>query len=229
MLCGLFYEAICFKCCLVLFCSCPFSIAITSLGEERANLSVFRMVVWFTLVWFCLFPLPLCVWDGCGLWLWHALILTIPFWSLNGVKKREGLGTIILLHLYKHIWHILFHKALLMTTNKICNRGRILEMFNWIQFISEAMNYIRYSGRPTRKHVYKHMRTAKAQISLRIRAVWSGPTLSAVRVTGYYIMYPWRANAPMRPCACVQWSESVHFAHARRHYFAWRSPFSQWF
>ena len=62
--CGLFYEAICFKSCLVLFCSCvfspfPFSIAITSLAEERANLSAFRTFVRFALVWFCLFPLPL--------------------------------------------------------------------------------------------------------------------------------------------------------------------------
>ena len=37
----------------------PFSIAIISLGEERANLSAFRTFVRFALVWFCLFPLPL--------------------------------------------------------------------------------------------------------------------------------------------------------------------------
>ena len=43
----------------------PFSIAITSLGEERANLSAFRTFVRFALVWFCLFPLPLG--KGCGL------------------------------------------------------------------------------------------------------------------------------------------------------------------
>ena len=42
----------------------PFSIVITSLGEERANFSAFRMFVQFGLVWFCLFPLPLHVWDG---------------------------------------------------------------------------------------------------------------------------------------------------------------------
>ena len=51
---------------LVLFCSCvfsPFSIAITSLGEDRANLSAFRTFVWFVLVWFCWFPLPLGVWE----------------------------------------------------------------------------------------------------------------------------------------------------------------------
>ena len=42
----------------------PFSIAITSLGEERANLSAFRMFVRFVLVWICRFPLPHGVWEG---------------------------------------------------------------------------------------------------------------------------------------------------------------------
>ena len=42
----------------------PFSTAITSLGEERANLSAFRTFVRFVLVWICQFPLPLGVWEG---------------------------------------------------------------------------------------------------------------------------------------------------------------------
>ena len=42
----------------------PFSIAITSLGEERANLSAFRTFVRFVHVWICRFPLPLGVWEG---------------------------------------------------------------------------------------------------------------------------------------------------------------------
>ena len=65
--CDLFYEAICFKSFLVLFCSClfsPFSIAIISLGEEKANLTAFRTFVRFALVWFRLFPCPLGVWKG---------------------------------------------------------------------------------------------------------------------------------------------------------------------
>ena len=41
-----------------------FSIAITSLGEERANLSAFRTFVRIALVWICRFPLPLWVWEG---------------------------------------------------------------------------------------------------------------------------------------------------------------------
>ena len=51
-------------CYFVLVFFSPFSIAITSLGEERANLSAFRTFVRFVLVWFCLFPLPLDVWEG---------------------------------------------------------------------------------------------------------------------------------------------------------------------
>ena len=42
----------------------PFSIAITSLGEERANLSAFRAFDRFVLIWICRFPLPLGVWEG---------------------------------------------------------------------------------------------------------------------------------------------------------------------
>ena len=51
-------------CYFVLVFFSPFSIAITSLGEERANLCAFRIFVRFVLVWFCRFPLPLGVWKG---------------------------------------------------------------------------------------------------------------------------------------------------------------------
>ena len=48
----------------VLVFFCPFSITITSLREERANLSAFRTFVRLALVWCCRFPLPLGVWEG---------------------------------------------------------------------------------------------------------------------------------------------------------------------
>ena len=48
-------------CYLVLVFFSPFSIAITSLREETDNLNTF---VRFAFVWFCLFPLPLGVWEG---------------------------------------------------------------------------------------------------------------------------------------------------------------------
>ena len=49
-------------------------------------------------------------------------------------------------------------------------------------------------GRAMQKRVFRHMRTAKVQISLRIRVVRSGHSLSTSRV------YKWRANARMRLC-----------------------------
>ena len=60
-------------CCFVFVFFSPFSIAITSLGEERANLSAFRTFVRFVLVWFCLFPLPLGIWERL-----RFVILAIP-------------------------------------------------------------------------------------------------------------------------------------------------------
>ena len=52
--------------CVILFLCffSSFSIAITSLGEERGNLSAFRTFVRFLLVWICRFPLPLGIWEG---------------------------------------------------------------------------------------------------------------------------------------------------------------------
>ena len=47
-------------------------------------------------------------------------------------------------------------------------------------------SFLQYLGRTMRKPVVGHMRTAKAQVSLRIRTVWSGPPLSANRIIGYY-------------------------------------------
>ena len=55
------------RCHFVLVFFSPFSIAITSLGEEKANLSAFRTFVRFVLVSICRFPLLLGSGKGCGL------------------------------------------------------------------------------------------------------------------------------------------------------------------
>ena len=60
--------------CVILFFS-PSSITITSLGEERANRSTFRTFVRFAFVWFCLFPLPLGIWEGL-----RFVIVALPPW-----------------------------------------------------------------------------------------------------------------------------------------------------
>ena len=64
------------------------------------------------------------------------------------------------------------------------------------------------------------MQTAKAQISLRMHAVWAGPSLSAIRIIWHVRMYV-RENVWMILCTCAGWSESAYFAHLRRHVFAW--------
>ena len=51
----------------------PFSIAITSLGKERANLSAFHTFDRFVLVCFYRFPLPRGVWEGL-----RFVIVTFP-------------------------------------------------------------------------------------------------------------------------------------------------------
>ena len=63
-------------CCFVLVFFSPFSIAITSFEEERANLSAFRTCVRFALVWFCLFSLPFGVWEGLRFWTFLLLFCT---------------------------------------------------------------------------------------------------------------------------------------------------------
>ena len=64
----------------------PFSIAITSLWEERANLSAFRMFVRFVLVWICRFSLPLGVWE-----MLRFMIVALPglFSYIFGNGKKE--------------------------------------------------------------------------------------------------------------------------------------------
>ena len=69
----LLYKGICFKSCTVLFCSCnfrSFQHCDNLTWGITANLSSF---VRFALVWFCLFPLPLLVWDGL-----RSVIMALP-------------------------------------------------------------------------------------------------------------------------------------------------------
>ena len=54
-----------FPCVILFLCfSVLLVLRFASLGEERANLSAFRTFARFVLVWICLFPLPLGVWEG---------------------------------------------------------------------------------------------------------------------------------------------------------------------
>ena len=91
-LCFVVYSTRRFVLCLTLFhfvlvFFSPFSIAVTSLGEERANLIAFRTFVRFVLVWICRFPLPLSVWDGLRFVI-VALPGLLPFLISSHIKVR---------------------------------------------------------------------------------------------------------------------------------------------
>ena len=78
------------------------SIAITSLEEERTNLSAFRTFVQFVLVWICRFPLPLGVWEGLRFvivalpGLFSYLFFGISF-KLSSVGPREPIVSRLLI------------------------------------------------------------------------------------------------------------------------------------
>ena len=73
----LFYVLHCVILFVLVFFS-PLSIAITSLGEERANPCAFHTFVRFAHVWFCLFPLPLDVWEGLRFLIVALLFCVLP-------------------------------------------------------------------------------------------------------------------------------------------------------
>ena len=94
--------------CVILFLCffSPFCIAITTLGEERANLSVFRTFVRFALVWFCLFSLPLGDLEGL-----RFVIVALPgvfsylfFFYSTGRSKA---GSAVLVLLFVALWFVL--------------------------------------------------------------------------------------------------------------------------
>ena len=73
--------------CVILFLFfSPFSIAITSLGEESANLSAFRTFFWFVLVWIRRYPLPLGVWEE----LRFVLVALPALFSYLFLNKNPG-------------------------------------------------------------------------------------------------------------------------------------------
>ena len=57
-----------------------------------------------------------------------------------------------------------------------------------------------------------HVRTTKAQIRLRIRAVWSGPSLSANRVIRYCRICRYIANVFIGLCALAGWAGALLFS-----------------
>ena len=83
----------------------PFSIAITSLGEERANLSAFHTFVRFVLVWICRVPLPLGVWEGL-----RFVIVALP-----------GLFSYLFFYTNSKRWHRPVNQIIVLQNNSLYN------------------------------------------------------------------------------------------------------------
>ena len=95
---------------LVSFCSCifsPFSIAISWLGKERANLSAFRTFVRFVLVWISRFPLPLGVWEGLRFVIVaHPRLFSYIFFLFYSTDRSKAVVPVLVL-LFVALWFTL--------------------------------------------------------------------------------------------------------------------------
>ena len=107
LLCGLFYEAICFMPFLVLFCSCVFSVLLAlrlpRLGMRKLILVVFVRLFALCLFGFVGFLFLLVSGKGCGLWLWHSLDFSLTFFCqryLSSVLFRGCLIVFVCLFLW---------------------------------------------------------------------------------------------------------------------------------
>ena len=91
LLCGLFYEAICFMSYLVSFCSCVFPVLLAlrlpRLGKRELILVVFVRLFDLCLFGFVGFLFLLVSGKGCGLWLWHSLDFYLTFSLSRNMKN----------------------------------------------------------------------------------------------------------------------------------------------
>ena len=91
LLCGLFYEAICFVLlCVILFLcfSVILGLQLPSLGKRELILVLFERLFDLYLFGFVGFLFHLVSGKGCGLWFWHSLDFSLTFFSLLTVLRR---------------------------------------------------------------------------------------------------------------------------------------------
>ena len=128
--------------------------------------------------------------------------------------------------LHIHSWNVVVRFIFPSSANLICRGTDISNISESpFGFAITILDCIFYFGRAKRKVVTRHMRTAKARISLRIHAVLPLPSLSANRIIVYHKMFQWRVKVRMRPCD-VQDDVLAYFSHAWRHFFARRCPYN---
>ena len=91
LLCGLFYEAICFMSYLMLFCSCIFSVLLTlglpRLGNRELTLVLFVCLFDLRLFCFVCFLFLFVSGIGCGLRLWQSQDFSLTFFFIRYLVK----------------------------------------------------------------------------------------------------------------------------------------------
>ena len=120
----------------------PFSIAITSLGEERANFSVFRTFVRF--VWICRFPLPIGVWEGLRFvivffsYLFFVIVALPEFFShLFSIVYAFSYSFV-----YQHRKQKYIYTLLTLKLDKIITRDRSKQQTRRIKYFSSKKTFI---------------------------------------------------------------------------------------
>ena len=94
--------------CFIFFLCSLFSIAITSIGEERAYLRAFRTFVPFALLWFCPFPLlgraaARRAGNGCGLpWFNYWFSFTLAYSRISHEYLSLFIIVINLIFMFSH-------------------------------------------------------------------------------------------------------------------------------
>ena len=149
----------------------PFSIAITSLGEERANLSAFRTFVRFVLVWICRFPLPLGVWEGLrfvivalpGLFSYLFFVLLFTYCCFSAPDSLL-FPSVLFFHVRGYCFLVI--PGSLRYLNKCCPFYGLLTGFlllltcSWLQLIDAKMYFNIYCHRLTKDWVEPFFFTA---------------------------------------------------------------------
>ena len=102
------------------------------------------------------------------------------------------------------------------------NSSKTAHYSRQIGCFTEYIHLMIHVSRAMRKYVLCHMQTTKAQISLRIRAVWSAPCCSLLREYNISRFYSQNFKTLASFCGCAGRFVSGLVGNSRRHIFSCR-------
>ena len=121
------------------------------------------------------------------------------------------------------IWSYAVCKSLLLSPVAVKDLNTLEICFNWRVVFVIAIKLHGFCSqlfdRNVRKRTSVHVRPAKNQISLRIRAVWKEPWLGAFWIPIMQSIFMRTTKTLIRLRGCAGWSESSLWAQVRRYKF----------